>query len=439
MPGVLQAGRIQRLAIYLRSSFWFVPAALMVAAIALALGLVEIDRHVDDALRERWPRMFAGEAEGSRAMLSAIASSMITVAGVVFSITIVALAQAATQYTSRVLRNFMRDRINQWVLGVFVGVFTYCLIVLRTISEVEDYTFVPSLAALTGLLLAVVAIGFLIVFIHHISTTLQAGEIARTVMLETREAIDRLFPDEVGRPADAVPAEPDDAGRTWQPVASSSTGYVQGVLPEALLEFAVRHDTVVRMEAGVGGFVAEGRPMAWLLSERPLDEETVRAFNLLYAVDAYRTTDQDPAFGFRQLVDIALKALSPGINDTTTAVTCIDYLSVLLERVARRRVESPCRSEDRRLRVIACGPGFAQLADLAFGQILENAEGNTVVLERLLRMAGEVAPQATEPGRRQVLREWIDVIEDIARHSAKSDHARRTIDTAIAQARGACA
>lgn len=439
MSGMPQAGGIQRAAIYLRSSFWFVPACLMVAAIALALGLVEIDQRVDPQLRERWPRMFAGEAEGSRAMLSAIATSMITVAGVVFSITIVALAQAATQYTSRVLRNFMRDRINQVVLGVFVGVFTYGLIVLRTINGAGDRAFVPSLAVFAGLLLAIIAIGFLIVFIHHISTTIQAGEIAHRVMVDTRHAIDRLFPDEVGQAAELVPPEAVDPGQAWQPVASIRTGYVQGVMPDALLAFAVRHDTVVRMEAGVGEFVTEGRPIAWLALERPVDHDTAHAFNRLYAVDTYRTTDQDPAFGFRQLVDIALKALSPGINDTTTAITCIDYLSMLLGRLARRRMESPWRSEGRRLRVIARGPSFAELAGLAFGQILENAEGNSVVLERLLRMAGEVATQTAEPDRRRVLREWVGVIEEVALRGARSTHARNTLAAHVARARGACA
>lgn len=438
MPAAPLAGPIRRVAILLRSSFWFVPACLMLASIVLALGFIELDRHVDPALRQRWPRVFAGGADGSRAMLSAIASSMITVAGVVFSITIVALAQAATQYTSRVLRNFMRDRINQAVLGVFVGVFTYCILVLQAIGDSGPRPFVPALAAFAGVVLAVVAIGFLIVHIHHVAASLQAGEIARTVMLETRGALQRLFPDDPGHGAQLSPPVPRE-GLAWQPLPSSHTGYVQSAQPDALLDFAVQHDTLVRMDVAIGGFVAEGRPLAHLALAQPPDAVMVRAFNRLYAVDSYRTADQDPEFGFRQLVDIALKALSPAINDTTTAVTCIDYLSVLLEQVARRDAGPACPSGHHRSRVIARGPGFAELADLAFGQILENAGGNTVVLLRLLRMVEEVAGVAPWPEGRRVLAARVEVIEEVARCTAKSMHASGLLAREVARARAACA
>lgn len=440
MSGASPTGTIKQFTIYLRSSFWFVPACLMLAAVALALALVGIDAQVNERLSARWPQMFGGGKDGSRDMLSAIASSMITVAGVVFSITIVALAQASTQYTPRVLRNFMRDRLNQTVLGVFVGVFTYCLIVLRTISDSDDGALVPAVAVAVGLVLAIIAIGFLIVFIHHISATIQAGEIVRTIALETRDAVHRLFPDDVGtqaRQPDATHAI--QAVDRWQPVLSSRTGYIQSVDPESLLGFAIRHDTIVRMEVGIGEFITDRRLIASLAMREAPAADLVREFDGLYAVDTYRTADQDPEFGFGQLVDIALKALSPAINDTTTAVTCIDYLSGLLEQVAHRDVESPCRSEGSRLRVIARGPTFAQLADLSFGQILENATGNTVVLMRLLRMAEEVAASTTLPERRDVLALRVEVIGEVAMGSAKSSHARDMLSGQITRARAACA
>jgi uncharacterized membrane protein len=433
-------GKLRQITINLRSSFWFVPGMMVVAAIGLALGLVEVDQHVNDALRERWPRLFTTEAEGSRAMLSAIAGSMITVAGVVFSITIVALAQASTQYTSRVLRNFMRDRTNQVVLGVFLGVFTYCLVVLRTVSGSDEERFIPSLAVLGGLVLAVVAIGFLILFIHHIATTLQAGEITHSVMHETLAAVDRLFPNALGTEAEAPSALTDQAVAEleWQPVPARRSGYVQSVEAGALIEFAIEHRTVVRMECGVGEFIAEGRPIVSLALMQPPDRNLVKRLNGLYAVDSYRTTDQDAAYGLRQLVDVALKALSPGINDTTTAVTALDYLSVILQRLADREIGSPYRSEDSRLRVIARGPTFAHLVELAFGQILENAEGNTSVLVRMLRVIEEVAAVTPSRARRQRLLERVDVIEEVALRGAKSVHARATIEAHIRSARAMC-
>jgi uncharacterized membrane protein len=150
----------------LRSSLWFVPTVFVLGSIVLAVGMVEVDTRLDSRLWEKWPRFFAVGADGARGTLSAIASSMITVAGVVFSITIVALSLASSQYSSRVLRHFMRDRITQTVLGVFVGVFAYCLIVLRMIRGGDEGPFVPLLAVLGGVVLAFVGIGFLIYFIH---------------------------------------------------------------------------------------------------------------------------------------------------------------------------------------------------------------------------------------------------------------------------------
>lgn len=190
----------------LRASFWFVPSLIILGAIALALGLIEAESlGASEALAD-WPRLFGVGAEGSRGMLAAIAGSVITVAGVAFSITVVALTLASSQYTPRILRNFMRDRANQFVLGVFVGVFTYCLIVLGAIRGGGD-RFVPSLAVLGGFVLALISVGVLIFFIHHIALTIQAETIIASVTEETNEAIDRLFPEELGHDEDLGESE----------------------------------------------------------------------------------------------------------------------------------------------------------------------------------------------------------------------------------------
>jgi uncharacterized membrane protein len=165
----------------------------------LAVGLIELDASATGwRLAERWPRLFGAGAEGSRGLLSAIAGSMITVAGVTFSITIVALALASSRYTSRILRNFMRDRASQSMLGVFVGTFAYCLVVLRTVrSGDEEHLFVPSMAVMGAVVLALVAIGFLIFFIHHIAASIQASSVIAAAADETLRAVDRLFPDDL--------------------------------------------------------------------------------------------------------------------------------------------------------------------------------------------------------------------------------------------------
>jgi uncharacterized membrane protein len=180
------------------SGLWFIPTIMVVSAIFLALLLIELDSRLTWAFLENLPRLFGAGADGSRGMLTAIAGSVITVASLTFSLTITALAQASSQYTSRVLRNFIHNRTNQVVLGFFVGLFSYCLVVLRTIRGGDEGTFVPSLSVFVGLLLAIVGTGVLIYFIHHIASSLQASTIIASAFDETSKAVEHLFPQELG-------------------------------------------------------------------------------------------------------------------------------------------------------------------------------------------------------------------------------------------------
>lgn len=434
MKNLFHNGQFKQMLIDIRSSLWFVPALMTLGAMALAVGLLEIDRHYGDALREWWPRLFETEPEGASNMLSAIAGAMATVAGVVFSITIVALALTSSQYTSRALRNFMRDRSTQVVLGVFVGLYIYCLLVLRTVSGGE-WAFQPAASVLGAVILAIVAIGFFIYFIHHISSSIQASEIAASITRETIDSIERLFPNEIGEDPDETAIADIPANLEWFAVAASGMGYIQGVDPEALLEYAQKHRTVLRMERGVGEFVTPGRPLASLALSKPPDQSVIDGLNEIYAIGSYRTIGQDAAFGIRQLVDISLKALSPGINDTTTAVTCIEHLSYLLVRCAERAMPAPCRYDKDGLRVIAKGPSFEYLLNLSFNQILENAEANTEILIRVLIAIEQIA-QVTQSGqRKRLLERQIREIEEIARRSVKSGFAMQRIEEEINRTR----
>jgi uncharacterized membrane protein len=241
-----------------RASFWFVPAACVLAAVALAVILVDAHQLFAPHQWAEWPRLFGAGAAGARGLLTAVAGSMITVAGVVFSITIVALSLASSQYTSRILRNFMGDRANQLVLGVFVGVFAYCLVVLRTIRGGDEGAFVPGLAVLVAVLLAFVGIGFLIFFIHHIALSIQASHIVAAVAHETIAAVDRLFPDAVGEPADDASAAGRAAAEPLRTaIPADRTGYVQRVDLDALIAFARELETSVLMALGVGDFFIE--------------------------------------------------------------------------------------------------------------------------------------------------------------------------------------
>ena len=185
----------------LRSSFWFMPSLIVVDSIVVALALIEADSVWGDHLRAQWPRLFGVGAEGARQILSTLAGSMMTVMGITFSMTLLALTLASSQYTSRILRNFMRSRVTQVTLGIFAGIFVYCLIVLRTIHGGEA-EFVPSLAVFFAFVMAIGGVGVLIFFIHHIASSIQASSIIASIAHETIAAIDRLFPEKLGHGPD---------------------------------------------------------------------------------------------------------------------------------------------------------------------------------------------------------------------------------------------
>ncbi|MDH5824973.1 DUF2254 domain-containing protein [Luteimonas sp. RD2P54] len=437
MASRMSSGALGKLAVRLRSSFWFLPALMVLAALALAPGLIALDHHLGSGPGERWPALFAiVDADGARQLMATIAGSMITVAGVVFSITIVALAQASTQYTPRVLRNFMRDRGNQMVLGVFLGVFAYCLGVMRTIGGDDGADFVPLVAVTAGLALALVAVAYLVFFIHHVAASIQSGQITRGIAADTLATIDRVFPDALE--GEDTPAERDpDGGLRWHPVAAPQMGYIVSLDRDALLAFARERGVAVRMERSLGDFASPDLPIACIGAGEPPDDEARRCLASLFAIDSYRTIEQDVAFGIRQLVDVALKALSPGINDTTTAITSLDYLSLILRRLAGRRIEPRPIRDGGALRVLPAGPGFERLLALTFDQILENAHGNTAVLLRMLQAIEEARSGTDSPRRQRLLDDKRAVVAEVARRTASSGDALRRIEAQLAGAAGA--
>jgi uncharacterized membrane protein len=309
------------------------------------------------------------------------------------------------------LRNFMRDRSNQVVLGTFVGIYAYCLVVLRTIRGGDEGSFVPSLASLGAILLAFAGIALLIHFIHHISSAIQVGRILAAIGAETSATIartlpERLAPDDDDRPDD-VPAS-----ERLQAVAATRTGYVQNVGAELLVRCASRLEAVVRLPHCVGDFIVEGEPVVTVDVEAPIDDDLTATLRGAVSVGDQRTVEQDVAFGLRQIVDIALKALSPGINDPTTATMCLDYLSGLLVDLATRRFPGRRHYEDGRLRVVAEGPTFASLLALAVEEIRLAARDQPVVLRKLVGVLARVADAARAPTRRRLLRMQLAFIGD---------------------------
>lgn len=385
----------------LRYSLWFVPTIIVLGAIVLATGLVQTDGILDDELMDKYPRLFGAGAEGSRGMLSAIASSMITVAGVTFSITVVALTLASNQFSPRILRNFMSSRETQAVLGIFVGIYAYCLVVLRTIRG-GDESFVPSVAVLFGVLLAIVGVYVLIFFIHHIASSIQVSQIIGDVADETKQAIEDLFPTQMGagkEPEESESYQPPKDG--WRRIPATFEGYIQTLDSDALLEFATDRNRVVRMERTIGEFVVLGTPLVSIWPSDGVSKKDEEAANSLFVIGRTRTVREDATFGIQLIVDVALKALSAGINDTATAVNCIDALSGILAKAADRSEVSKYRVDDGIVRVIAKGPDFESLLVEAFSPIRRSS--NFAVLIRMLGAMEAIGYRTNDSDRRQLL------------------------------------
>ena len=336
----------------------------------------------------------------------------------------------------------MRSRVTQVTLGIFAGIFVYCLIVLHTIRT-GDAPFVPSLAVFFAFVLAFGGIAVLIFFIHHIASSIQASSIIASVADETDASIDRLFPEKLGYGPDNAEGEEHDQllpsldERTWYAVPAEVSGYIQSVDKDAILRLAQGRKTIVRMEYGVGAFVVQNAALASLALTYPPDQETIVALNGAYSIGRYRTAEQDPAFGIRQIVDMALKALSPGVNDTSTAVMCVDYLTVILARLACRQFPPSHRYEGETLRVIAIVPTFEGLLAEAFDQIRGSAQGNVAVMARMLGAIDTIASLTTSPRRRRALREHLQWIAELADRTIDSAHDRARIERRLTDVREA--
>ena len=419
-----------------RDSLWFVPGLMVLASIGLAVGLVDFDGSTSWNGTKQFPLLFGVGAEGSRGMLTAIAGSMLTVAALVFSLTLSTITQVSSQYSPRVLRNFMGDRVNQVVMGYFVGVFTYCLIVLGTIRGTDDQKFVPATAVLVGLILALGGVAALILFIHHIAQSIQTGTIVRHIHQETVESIKDLFPDRFGDAIDdpeQVKAALKYAGEQmgWASIVATKAGYLQRINTEGLLKWAIQNRVVLRIERDMGAFVGTHTVLFSVRSgmERPDPDEADWPDDLLkyVSIGQNRNIGQDVAYGIQQLVDIALKALSPGINDTTTAIMAIDYLGAIGAQLAHREFPARLRSDGKTLRILVMSADFETYVRLAFDLVRVNAKGNHAVLRRILRALALVGNNVITNERKAVLQEQALMVVEQATNTLTTTYEKQLV------------
>lgn len=416
----------------LHSSYWFVPTIMAISAIALALTMLTLDR-TDKVRIEKLGWLYTGGPDGARSLLSAVAGSIIAVAATAFSIVIVALQLASSQFGPRLLRNFMKDTGNQVVLGTFISTFIYCLLVLRTIHG-EDYNiFVPQISVTVSIVLAISSMGVLIYFIQHASTIIQASQVIFEVSADLDAAIERLFPEQIGHSVlehkqqiREIPANFDNNARS---IKATGSGYIQAIDDEKLMKIACKYKLLLRLKYRAGKFVVQGSNLVMVCPGERVNQKLTEHINDAFILGKERTEKQDVEFPLNQLVEIALRAISPAVNDPFTAIRCIDRLSAGLSHLAMRDFPSPYRYDnDNNLRVIAPGVTFAGLTDAAFNQIRQYSTSDVAVTIRLLEAIEAISPHIRNSKDRLALLRHAHMISRGSHEGVSEDLDRKDVE-----------
>ena len=376
--------RLRKLLATLGDTFWLLPGGMVVCGILLGVGLVAVDR---SGAVPQWliqsPWLYNGGGTGARTLLGAVASSTIGVAGTVFSITIAALSLAAGQMGPRLLRNFTRDRGNQLTLGAFLGTFSYSLMVLRAVRTHSEGEFVPHLSLSIAILLAFVCVGTLVFFVGHMAGRINVDTVIELVSEDVRRVICRLM-HAAPQPAPPPPA----TWRTGTPVTDPRRGYLQQLDDTGLAAWAAAHGTTLRLLVRPGDYVFPGAAIAVMT---PGVEGAAAAIRAATAVGGERVSAGDLEYAIRQLVEVGVRALSPGINDPHTAMSVLDRLGAALCDAAPLHLASGVSLHDGRAVLVVPAVGYGGLTDAMFHMLRQNAAGSAAVLIKLLDVLTAVA------------------------------------------------
>lgn len=383
----------------LRASYWFVPAVMAAVAVALSFAMARVDAAFGDDFVRKVGWIYTGGPDGARGVLATIAGSVIGVAGTTFSILIAVLSLTSGQFGPRLLRSFMRDTGNQVVLGAFTATFLYCLLVLRTIRGAEDATYVPHFSVTLAVAFALLSVGVLIYFVHHVAESIQVTHLIAEVGEDVDHAVQRLFPEALGERGDA----PDEPRGEPDVVRAVAFGYVRSIDLDALLGLAQKHGLVLELCARPGEYVL---PDAALVRAWPSARGQEDALRGLFAFGRERTTLQDAEFAFLQLAEIAVRALSPGINDPFTAMQCLDRITASMCHVAARAWPERRRYDaDGALRVLAKPYAPRDLVTAAYGHVADAAKASPAVRRKLRESLETLLERAHEPALRDALAE----------------------------------
>ena len=432
----------------IRESYWFVPSLMVSGAILLSLVATYVDRELGSEWIDQLSWLDSNQPEGAREVLSTIAGSMITVAGVTFSMTILSISYTTGQVGPRLLNNFMRDTSNQFTLGVFISTFVYCLMVLRTVRSGESSSaavpeaFVPHVAVTLGLLMALISVGVLIYFIHHIPESIHISNIVAGIGRDIQYRIEQQYPLCVGPPlrqpsaAEIERALPGGFYEQAQAIGGEHRGYVEYVDRRGLLELAQEFDLLIRLRFRAGDFVTPATVLMLVSGPQKLDSGLRAKLANTFVCGSQRTATQNLRFQFNQLIEVAVRALSPGVNDPFTAMICMDWLRLALETCAARDMpQAYDYDEQSRLRVVSDSDGFTTFVDLVCDQLRPYVACDRNAALHMMKMLAQLSVTVSDPHRRRwLLRHASRLRRECRRHLADAegvrslrDHHRRLI------------
>jgi uncharacterized membrane protein len=407
----------------------------VVAAIALFVATLALDRaayHGEFTLPS-W--VISGTADATRQILTTVAAAVITVVGVVFSIILVTLTLASTQFGPRMLRNFIRDRGTQLTLGTFVATFVYAVLVLVSIGPGPHGDFVPHIGVTVTLALTVADLAVLIYFIHHTATAIQLPQVIASIAKDLSEAIEvqgtgrdmppvRALGREAGPSSAELMSRMESAGGA---VKAAESGYVQFIRLASLVRFAEEADAVICLNHRPGHFIVQGHPIGTVWPPNAATQVS-DALGRAHITGPYRTLTQDVSFGIDQLVEIAIRALSAAVNDTFTAMTCVDWLGDNLCKIVR--LWHPVRvHRDGKgfIRVIAAQPSYERLVQRSYEKIRQASMGMPAIMIRQLDALARIMMETTGPGQRRVLLEEAGMIERASERSISEEADRADV------------
>ncbi|GAB3197050.1 DUF2254 domain-containing protein [Pontibacter aydingkolensis] len=405
---------------------------MALSAAVIAFGMIRLDNSLTyEDLPFDW-FLYGGQREGARSVLSTIASSMVSIAGVTFSVTLVALTMASSQFGPRLLRNFIADKGNQFVIGTFISTFVYSLIVLLTIRGTGDDEFVPKISVVLAFLVAVFSLGVLIYFIHHVSTSIQADYVIKSsygdfqkILAESTRSEEKEEQESFQEAVKKAQTE----GKLQTEMRLHTSGYVQRMDYGGSCTWAQEHNVVLEWLVYPGLFATVHHPYARVYHQAALPEKAADQLQALVRIDYQRTPNQDLLFPLKQIVEVGVRALSPGINDPHTAVTCLHWLGAALTDIATVQLQEPTlRDKNGIVRVIRRQFGYQAIVDVCFDHFRVYAKSNMYVAAEVLRALKKPLTLTKNSEYRQALKHMAEALygESLQEHGEKVSQVMET-------------